>query len=153
MKVIYRGAESIIYLDDFEGQKVLVKERIKKKYRLEKIDEMLRKTRTAKEAKLLNEARRIGIQTPQIFSVDKKNNKIIMERIEGKRIKDFLNDCGIGEIKKIMSEIGRSVGKLHSHGIVHGDLTTSNMIWRDRKVYLIDFGLGESSKRIEEITR
>src|SRR5438445_3386198 len=150
MEIIYRGAESIIYLDDFEGQKVLVKERIKKKYRLEKIDEKLRKEKNAKKAKLLNEARRRGIYTPQILNVDKMNNKIIMERIDGRRIKDFLNDCDKKEIKEIMFETGRSVGKLHSQGIVHGDLTTSNLIWNDGKVYFIDFGLGDSSKRIED---
>jgi len=48
-----------------------------------------------------------------------------------------------------MREIGRSVRKLHDANIIHGDLTTSNMILKD-KVYFIDFGLGFFSTRIED---
>jgi len=39
---------------------------------------------------------------------------------------------------------------LHKGGIVHGDLTTSNMILKEGKVYFIDFGLSEESEEIEK---
>jgi Kae1-associated kinase Bud32 len=150
MKIICRGAESIIYTSKWEDQKVLVKERIKKGYRIEQIDEKLRKFRTSKETKLLTEARKISVSTPKIFEVDKDKCKITMEFIQGKRIKELLKTADKEIIKKICFEIGRSVGKLHSSNIVHGDLTTSNMILRNDKIYFIDFGLGKFSKRIED---
>jgi TP53 regulating kinase-like protein len=147
MKIIKRGAEAILYLDDNN----LVKERIKKNYRLLQIDIELRKNRTKKEAKLISEARRCGISTPTIISVDEKNNKILMDFIDGKRLKEFLNETNDENRRKVAEDIGKSVGLLHKHGIVHGDLTTSNMILKNNKVYFIDFGLGEFSKRIESL--
>ena len=44
---------------------------------------------------------------------------------------------------------GITVGNLHKAGIIHGDLTTSNMIWHDGFVYLIDFGLSQITEEIE----
>lgn len=150
MEILYRGAESILYLSSFEDQKVLVKERIKKGYRLEQIDIVLRKRRTKKEAKLLTDARKCGVPTPKILDVDEKNHKIIMEYIDGERVKELLNSSSGERVGKTCFNIGRLVGKIHSAGIVHGDLTTSNMILKGDKIYFIDFGLGGFSKRIED---
>jgi Kae1-associated kinase Bud32 len=145
MKIIKRGAEAILYLDDSQ----LIKERIKKNYRLKEIDEKLRKLRTRKEARLLNEAKRAGIETPKIFSVDEKGFKIAMEFVDGKRLKEFFNETDDESRKRVAEELGRQVGLLHKNGIVHGDLTTSNMILKDDKIFFIDFGLGDFSNRIE----
>jgi Kae1-associated kinase Bud32 len=150
VEIIKQGAEAILYLDEFEGEKVLVKERIKKKYRIDQIDQKLRKERTRKEVKLLTEARKFGTETPKIFHVDQQNCKIIMEYVDGKLIKDLFNSADKKMIEKTSFEIGKSIGKMHSNGIIHGDLTTSNMILKDGKIYFIDFGLGEFSKRIED---
>jgi len=147
MKIIKRGAEAVLYLDDSQ----LVKERIKKNYRLTEIDEKLRKLRTRKEAKLLNEAKRVGVETPKIFSIDENGFKIIMEFIDGKRLKEFLNETNDKNRKKVAEEIGKTTGLLHKNGIIHGDLTTSNMILKDDKIFFIDFGLGEFSSRIEDL--
>src|SRR3989304_4148451 len=140
MEIIKRGAEAVLYL---ENEK-LIKERIKKGYRIEAIDNELRKNRTKKEARLISEARRIGINVPNIFEV--KENKIAMEFIGGERLKDILNDNA-----DLAAETGKSVGLMHANGLVHGDLTTSNMIFKDNKIYFIDFGLGDLSKRLEDL--
>lgn len=149
-QIINRGAEAILYIDSWEGQRVLVKERIKKSYRIPQIDDRLRKERTAKETKLLRDVRSVGVVTPKVFDVDKKDYKIIMEFIDGERIKEFLGSAGKKEIKKVCEQIGRTIGKMHATDIVHGDLTTSNMILKDDKVYFIDFGLGQHTKRVED---
>lgn len=147
MKIIKRGAEAVLYLEN--GQ--LVKERLKKSYRLPEIDVKLRKLRTRKEGKLLSEARRVGVETPKIFSIDEQRFKINMEFIDGKRLKEFFNDTNDVKRKKVAEDVGKLVGLLHKNGIVHGDLTTSNMILKDDKIYFIDFGLGEFSKRVENL--
>jgi len=141
MQIIKRGAEAILYK---EGEQ-LVKERIKKGYRINIIDDQLRKQRTKGEAKLLSEARRAGVPAPKVFSVE--DNKIKMEFIDGERVKELLNNKS--DKVKIAQEIGKSVGLLHSQNIVHGDLTTSNMIMKD-KIYFIDFGLGSHTQRAED---
>lgn len=150
MKILKQGAEAILYLQDLEGQKTLVKERIEKDYRLEQIDIKLRKERTREEVKLLTEARKVGVITPKIFEVDYKNFKIVMEFIEGETIKEFFSKKDEETIERVSFEIGRLVGKLHSAGIIHGDLTTSNMIFKDNQIFFIDFGLGFFSRRVED---
>lgn len=147
MKIIKRGAEAILYLDE----KNLVKERVKKNYRLPEIDVKLRKNRTKREARLISEASRCGVRTPRIVSVDEGKSKILMEYLDGKRLKEFFNETDDKNREKIAEKVGKSVGLLHKHGIVHGDLTTSNMILKDDEVYFIDFGLGEFTQRIESM--
>lgn len=147
MEIIKRGAEAILYLE----KESLVKERNKKGYRLPQIDTELRRGRTRREAKLLSEARRCGVNTPMIVSVDEENSKLIMEYIDGERLKEFLNETNDKNRVKTAEEVGKAVGILHKQGIIHGDLTTSNMILKDGKIYLIDFGLGEFTKRIESL--
>ncbi len=145
-----RGAEAILYMDTYEDGDCLVKERIKKSYRIKQLDDSIRKNRTRTEARLLSEAKRSGISTPTVFSTTEF--KIIMEFIIGERMKEYINsDIPEDSITKIAFEIGKNIGKLHIYGIAHGDLTTSNMILKDDKVFFIDFGLGEFTKRTETL--
>ena len=150
MKILQRGAEALIYLKEYEGQLAVFKERIKKSYRVEELDKKLRKFRSRKEAKLLNEARKIGVPTPKILELDEERGLIVMEYLKGKRVKEFLEKSEQKEVEKIFKKIGELVGRLHSYNLIHGDLTTSNLILKSGKIYFIDFGLGEFSRRIED---
>ncbi len=150
MQILYQGAESRIYLDTFDGQEVIVKERIAKGYRIKQLDDELRKLRARKEVKLLTEVRKLGIHTPKIFRVDEQNHKIIMEYIRGNRLKEHLNSISLNEAKSVCRQLGKQVGKMHSNNIIHGDLTTSNIILKDDQLYFIDLSLGEFSQKIED---
>lgn len=119
-KIIGRGAEAVL----FKENNLLIKDRIKKSYRLPVLDERLRKQRTKKEAKLLEKASFL-INVPKVLSTDNKE-KIEMQFIEGKKLSDWLDK--LKQAKKICEEIGKSVAILHDDDIIHGDLTTSNMI-------------------------
>jgi Kae1-associated kinase Bud32 len=141
MEIIARGAEAVLYKKGGN----LVKERIKKGYRLEAIDTALRKRRTRNEARLIRNARRAGINVPGIEKEDRYS--LEMEFLEGKKVLEILDDSNA---MKICSKIGESIGKLHSANIIHGDLTTSNMILKEGRVFFIDFGLGQNSMRIED---
>lgn len=68
---------------------------------------------------------------------------IEMEAIDGEPLRDRLDPA-------ILREAGRMVGRLHAAGIVHGDLTTSNIIHRDGACVLIDFGLAQVSGELEQ---
>lgn len=154
--IIKKGAEADIYLEnfkdvfgfDFYGEKVVIKKRVKKNYRINEIDNMIRGFRTTKEAKIINKAKISGVFSPALYLVDLKEKSIIMEYIKGVRLKEHFSSRGLD--KTIGLQIGKSVGALHKAGIVHGDLTTSNMILNDGKVYFIDFGLAEESEEIEK---
>lgn len=142
-KIIARGAEAII---SRVGDKI-VKLRVKKGYRHPVIDEKLRKSRTRLEARLLGEARRAGVPVPKVIGIDEKEGRLVMEFVDGTRIKELLD----GEnAEKLCRTIGKEVGLLHKAGIAHGDLTTSNMIFRAGKIFIIDFGLAKKTRSIED---
>ncbi|MBT4135409.1 Kae1-associated serine/threonine protein kinase [archaeon] len=140
-KIIQTGAEAVITLQNNQ----ILKNRIKKSYRLEILDTKLRKSRTKAEAKIITKLQNI-IPVPKIIETDNKE-KIIMEYIDGKKLSDYLEK---EDYKKICKQIGETLAKLHNQDIIHGDLTTSNMILKENKVYLIDFGLSFHSHKIED---
>ncbi|MEM2192167.1 MAG: Kae1-associated kinase Bud32 [Candidatus Hadarchaeales archaeon] len=158
MALLKKGAEADICLEDYSKlfykggeEKVIVKHRIPKGYRIPEIDLGLRKFRTLLEAKLISDAKRAGVPTPAIYKIDTEEMKLIMEFVEGTQLKKVLEAMPAPEMKRICREVGRLVARLHKAGIVHGDLTTSNMILtRDGRIVFIDFGLGEYTRSVEE---
>ena len=86
---------------------------------------------------------------PIIYDVNLENGIITMEFLNGKKIKDILNDLNDDERNRICKKIGESIAKFHNNDIIHGDITTSNMILLDDKIHFIDFGLGEKNPEIE----
>ena len=62
--IIGQGAEATIYLAEN-----VIKERLVKSYRLKEIDESLRKTRTRKEAKLLEKLQKINFPAPKLIKL------------------------------------------------------------------------------------
>jgi Kae1-associated kinase Bud32 len=141
-KIIAQGAEAIL----IRKGKVLVKDRIKKGYRHPEIDKQLRKRRTRSEARIISRASMIDV--PIVKKV--KETEIEMDFISGKRLSEHLDDLAFAKALGICKIIGKNVALLHEHDIVHGDLTTSNMILQGKKVFFIDFGLAFHSHRIED---
>lgn len=154
--ILKKGAEADIYLEDFKkifgfdffDEKVIIKKRVKKSYRIQEIDENIRGFRTIKEAKIINKAKLSGVYSPALYYVDLNDKKIVMEYVRGMRLKEYFSSKGLD--RDIALKIGKSVGALHKVGIIHGDLTTSNMILNEGNVYFIDFGLSEESEEIEK---
>jgi len=148
--LLKKGAEASLFLADWHGRKVVTKARLAKKYRPAKLDQAIRTYRTVHEPQLMHEAKTAGVATPSIFLVDVKNTSIIMEFVEGKQVKQLLGEFSTKERQTICAKIGELIGKLHAHEIIHGDLTTSNMILRaDGKIFMVDFGLGEKNSELE----
>lgn len=141
---IARGAEAVI---SKVGDTTIVKLRVRKGYRLPEIDLKIRKTRTRLEARLLQEARRAGVPVPNVIECDEDSGKLVMEFVDGERVKELFSS---GRFENVCRIIGKEVGLLHAAGIAHGDLTTSNMILKDGKVYIIDFGLAKKTKSVED---
>ena len=141
-KLIAVGAEAALFLGRFHGLLVVAKYRYPKLYRARELDVELRKRRTTKEAKLLTRALSCGVAAPVPVLVDKESGLLVMEYVEGPRLKEVL-DRGDANVQEVFRTIGVYVGRLHEAGIVHGDLTTSNVILSPGGPVLIDFGLGD----------
>lgn len=148
--MIEKGAEANIYPGEWMKSEVLIKERVSKNYRITDIDHWLRKQRTKSEAKILHAAKKCGVVTPILYNVDKRKKSIVMEKINGKMLKDLLDTSELDQIKLICEKIGANIAKLHNCGIIHGDLTTSNLLQRGEEIVFIDFGLGKFSDLVED---
>lgn len=146
-EILQIGAEAIILKNKSE----IIKRRLKKSYRIPEIDEKIRKQRTRSEGRLLLKASQI-LSIPKIEKIDEKNKEIIMEFVNEKRLSDSLDSLSFEKQKKICRQIGEGVAKLHDSNIIHGDLTTSNLILSptEKKIYFIDFGLGFISSKTED---
>lgn len=148
--LIKKGAEASLYLTVWHERKVVMKKRVPKKYRHPKLEEEIRTYRTVHEPQLMHGAKKAGVPTPTIFLVDVKNSTIIMEHVEGRQVKKLLDEISETGRRKLCFQIGELIGKLHECGIIHGDLTTSNMIVNSEgKIFFVDFGLGEKTDELE----
>lgn len=153
-KLISQGAEAKIFL----SKDIIIKNRIPKSYRLPELDNKIRKRRTKSETKLLTKASQIINTPLPIVEPKSKNHKALTKSlrkimakpdlkqnksasdseqkihqikipyIKGKKLSENLNKFSLTEQKSILKQIGQSVAKLHNENIIHGDLTTSNMI-------------------------
>ncbi|OLS16948.1 MAG: putative bifunctional tRNA threonylcarbamoyladenosine biosynthesis protein [Candidatus Heimdallarchaeota archaeon LC_2] len=145
---IAQGAEARISAGTYFDYPVVIKHRYAKTYRNVGIDNKLRKERTIKEVRLLQSARELGLNVPYVLDVDKKEWIIIMDRLTADPIKFRLEDK---DLLSYFYKIGEMIATLHTGGIVHGDLTTSNLfVDNNCNVWLIDFGLGFNTKNIED---
>ncbi len=148
--LIKKGAEAHLSLEDWYGRKVVMKRRIPKTYRIPELDKAIRTQRTLREPQLIHSAKEAGVSTPTIFMVDVADTNIIMEYVEGKQVKQILDDFPPSERQRLCRNIGFSIGRLHNFGVIHGDLTTSNLILTPAgKLFFVDFGLGEFSTELE----
>ncbi|ABP96363.1 MULTISPECIES: Kae1-associated kinase Bud32 [Metallosphaera] len=146
LTLIKRGAESLIYHGRFLGIEAIYKVRVSKSYRHPLLDRRINMERTISEAKIMLSALTSGVNVPALLYVDVDKFTIIMEFLEGKTIKDAVNVNGL----EIFKEIGTMTGKMHLNEIIHGDLTTNNMIFHDDQVFFIDFGLSKRSRELED---
>ncbi|MEJ2295467.1 MAG: Kae1-associated kinase Bud32 [Candidatus Lokiarchaeota archaeon] len=150
-KLIRKGAEANIYEGYWFGKKVIFKHRVKKEYREDKLDSVIRTNRTLNEGRTLIKAKEEGINVPQVYEIDTENSIIIIKYIEGQKLKELMPKLENSEKVKLFHDIGQQVARLHINGHIHGDITTSNIIVTiENQVFLIDFGLHEYSDSIED---
>jgi TP53 regulating kinase-like protein len=149
-RLVAKGAEADLYLVEWNGLQAIRKVRKPKKYRHPDLDYQLRKTRTNHEVDIIHRAKDNGISTPLLYNVDNENGIIVMEYIDGIKIRDLVDQLNDGERGKLFKRIGYFAGLLHRSGIIHGDLTTSNIIKSGDRIVFIDFGLSEVNSEVEK---
>ncbi|KAI5819730.1 kinase-like domain-containing protein [Pyronema omphalodes] len=171
-ELIKQGAEALVYKTTYLLPTIpaLLKHRPRKPYRHPTLDLRLTKHRCLSEARLLTRCRGLGIPVPAVYFVDEARGEIYMEWISGRSIREVLDgmiaEGRKEEVNDLMKKMGQVVAKLHQNDIVHGDLTTSNVMVRgerksgllaeatmekvDAEVVLIDLGLGMMSTQEED---
>jgi TP53 regulating kinase-like protein len=149
LPLLARGAEAEVRLGVFMGLRAVYKVRVRKEYMHPRLDEVLRARRTRREARVIAAARAAGARVPAVYAVFPSAGLIVMEYVEGRRLKEVFDGdpvLGVG----LSREAGRILGLIHSAGVVHGDYTTSNLIYTGEALYAIDFGLADFSESVEE---
>lgn len=150
-----RGAEASIHVVDWWGFPALRKERDAKSYRPKALDERLRRERTRTEARLLSEARRLGVRTPILYDIDLTHHRLILEQLPGPTLKQVLESTADpAALDRPLREFGRTLGRLHAGGLSHGDLTGSNVLFPEGPagpVAFLDLSMGSRSPGLEEL--
>jgi TP53 regulating kinase-like protein len=148
-RLIRRGAEADILLGRWMGYPAVFKVRTRRLYMKEELDDRMRTSRTLREAELLSASKAMGVPTPLVFHVDPKAYTIVMQHLEGPRLKELL--AGERPRTDLCAVMGSYLARLHSHGVVHGDPTTSNFIFAHGRMAVIDFGLSQRSEAVEDL--
>jgi len=134
-----KGAEATVEIKEDR----VVKKREPKNYRNEKLDNRLRTERTEQEQKLVEKAIQYNVNAPETEKVDEST--LEQQKIEGTVLKEK-----VVENPSLLEQLGENVAYLHSADIIHGDLTTSNAIFSNGEIFVIDFGLSFQSQRKED---
>ena len=153
---VSRGAEAAIRKVDWWGFAALLKERDTKHYRPKALDERIRRERTRTEARLLVEARRLGVRTPIVYDIDLARHRLIMEELPGPTLRELLEDPALPPERLVTAvrAFGRALGTLHAGGISHGDLTSSNVLFPDGAggaPAFLDLSMGSRQPGVEEL--
>ncbi|RVX20701.1 EKC/KEOPS complex subunit bud32 [Vitis vinifera] len=106
-----------VFESNFVGRRCVVKERFSKKYRHPSLDSKL--------------------------TLKRLNATLTFEYVEGPAVKDVFLDFGLHGVAEermddIAKQIGDAIGKLHDGNLIHGDLTTSNMLIQSGTNQLMD---------------
>ncbi|KAK9782409.1 putative Kinase-like domain-containing protein [Seiridium cardinale] len=154
--LITQGAEGRLYKTSYLLPSVpcALKHRPSKPYRHPLLDAKLTRHRILSEARILQKCRREGVAVPALYNVDEGNGVLAIEWVPGAPVRVRVNEWirrrkearqqngqdstaevaqdeeRVGELTQLMRSMGEAVGRLHKSGIIHGDLTTSNMMLR-----------------------
>ena len=139
----------------FLGRDVIVKERFQKLYRHPTLDSKLTSQRLRQEVRSMLRARKLGVPAPVVYHVDQDTSSIYMQRVPGHSLKAILQSSDLPEAEQIglMKSLGSLIAKLHDGKVIHGDLTSSNVLVVKKEddssadlggkhsLVMIDFGL------------
>ncbi|KAJ2490677.1 serine/threonine-protein kinase bud32 [Coemansia sp. RSA 2050] len=152
-ELIRQGAEARVYKTTMtDGRVVVAKQRFSKSYRHPDLDAKLTRGRLNQEARSLKRCKEHGICVPEVVRVDKNSATLFIEFIHGLTLKEWIvANNNPDQENELMATVGRILHQMHSFDIIHGDLTTSNMILDSGKqLVLIDFGLSQISSSAED---
>lgn len=146
---LYLGAEAEVREEEFLGRSIVAKQRFAKRYRHPELDARIRRERTRLEAQILAEVRAAGVAAPAVVDVDLVGATVRMTRIGGQRLRDALEGPD-ADVQTLCRDFGALVGRLHNAGFIHGDLTTSNVHVDGGRLVLLDFGLAQRGRDVED---
>lgn len=168
---VSQGAEAIVFSTEIhpysanpdlrQTNHYIIKYRPAKPYRHPKIDAAITKNRTMGEVKFMNKLTKLNINCPNLILADIPHGIIWMEYL-GEKLPNgnisslknwfwYLEKEKGGEesvskqVEETCIKVGELIGRLHMSDMIHGDLTSSNILLQEGEPQLIDFGLSSYS--------
>ncbi len=152
LTLLHRGAEADLFTFELNPWKAVLKKRVRKKYRILELDKRIRRERTTREALAMHAAKRLGVRTPTLLEVNPEGCSIKMNYIDGVLARNVLDSTSPSVARTILRDLGCQVGLLHGGEIVHGDLTTSNVVIAPGlRTYMLDFGMSSHTAQDEDM--
>ncbi|EDO07990.2 hypothetical protein BBOV_III004260 [Babesia bovis T2Bo] len=149
--LIAQGAEARVSSINYMGKKAVLKTRLPKKYRHTELDNILTNRRIVAECRAVARLRRHGVYVPLIYLVDINHRHIVYEYIKGETVLQVLKGNDEELKNDVLRKVGIILAKMHEVNVVHGDLTTRNMLrTEDGDICIIDFGLSYVSTLEED---
>lgn len=146
---IHLGAEAEVRAGFWLGIPAVKKIRMKRTWRHPDLDHLLTRRRLDAECRSLRRLVGCGIRIPSILQLDRNTFTMVMSKVDGEPLIDVLR-AGISD-DEIFSEVGRVIRIMHRVGIVHGDLSTNNILWQHGGTpALVDLGLSRVSTEVEQ---
>lgn len=150
-KVLHQGAEATVTAGSWMGKSAVLKMRKPRGYRTPHLDRKLTRQRLTVEARALGRLQYHNLSAPSIIDLDLEQGWILMSKIEGITLFDYLNNKN-NLIPEKIKLFGATIRELHEIGISHGDLTTHNvLIDNGGNLSLIDFGLAKILPELEHL--
>lgn len=150
-KVLHQGAEATVTTGSWMGKSAVLKMRKPRGYRTPHLDRKLTRQRLTVEARALGRLQYHNLSAPSIIDLDLEQGWILMSKIEGITLFDYLNNKN-NLIPEKIKLFGATIRELHEIGISHGDLTTHNvLIDNGGNLSLIDFGLAKILPELEHL--
>ncbi|MAS01545.1 MAG: Kae1-associated kinase Bud32 [Euryarchaeota archaeon] len=150
-KVLHQGAEATVTAGSWMGKSAVLKMRKPRGYRTPHLDRKLTRQRLTVEARALGRLQYHNLSAPSIIDLDLEQGWILMSKIEGITLFDYLNNKN-NLISEKIKLFGATIRELHEIGISHGDLTTHNvLIDNGGNLSLIDFGLAKILPELEHL--
>lgn len=176
LTVVSQGAEAVVFItnthpyikDPYLNNKgsYIIKYRPSKPYRHPKIDASITKNRTVGEVKFMSKLAKLGVSAPSVIAADFAHGIIWMEflgsQLSNGEVSSFKNwlwwlerersaeECVSATVEAACRNVGGIIAKLHLNDMIHGDLTSSNILLQDETPVLIDFGLSSYSGLAED---
>lgn len=126
----YQGAESRLYFGKHANNCCVIKHRFSKKYRHPILDKKLTKERTKRERRMIEKvtqrSKELSGYMPKVVWSDEST--ILMTEIPNCETVYNYIEREPSEATNVAVLIGRCVAELHNIGIIHGDLTTTNLL-------------------------
>ena len=148
---LHNGAEAQVIAGFWMGRAAVLKNRHPRAYRHPDLERRVVRSRMITEISVLKSLHQNGLPVPEVLGTLREGRILILERIQGTPLCEALEHAESVVATNLLNDLGRLLRLLHQNDVVHGDLTTHNVVLGPKGLSLIDFGLARRAPELEHL--